>query len=308
MNRRNAMWLAAAVLTAGAASFVTGRLVASRGQGTPASVGWLHNAPVHVQETERQFEQHARQLTQTVTTHKSDLAAMLADPCSADTEILAQVERVLESNAALMTAVGTHIVELRSSLAPQEKQRLMRSCVDSFQGQVQRRYRWRGGAPEDGSWQGRGNGYGGGRGRGGYGPGSRPYRGGRSGGNEPVDRLQLTAGQAAFAQEHDPNFAADSARLKDEVAAACASLQAGLEDAQAGNDELLARLDRLIEAHRRLELRVARYVVMIRPQLSAPQRQRLAGLSRGSSRYRRGRSMSDSAGSIGLLGAGGLFE
>lgn len=315
MKRRHTMLLAAVLLVVGTASFVTGRFIASRRQSESKAVGWLFEAPAHVQDAEHRFEQHVGQLTQTVIAHKSDLAAMLAAPGSPDASIVSQVDHVLQANTALVKAVGAHLVGLRDSLPPRQRQRLMRSCVDSLQSQVQRRYRLRGGAPADTGRQGRGNGYGGGRGngygegrgQGGYGPAGRQYRGGRGGGDALADKLQLTAEQVAFADRNDPDFSVDCTRLKDEVSAAYAALLAGLEDTQAGDDELLTRLDGLIEAHNRLERRVAQFVVMIRPQLSAAQRQRLAGLSRGGPSFRRGRSASNEVGPIGLLGAGGFF-
>ncbi len=308
MNRRRSITLlAVAVLVVATISFVTGRLLASRRQTDRESAGWLGGAPAGVQEAEQQFEEEVQALRETVLAQKSDLAAMLADPCSLDEHILAQVHRVVESHTVLMQAVGSHLVELRHSLPPQQSQRLMRSCADSLQGQVQRRSRWRGGAQDDAGRSGRGYGYGGGRGRGGYGPGGRPYRGGRSGSDNLADRLQLTAEQVAFAQAHDPNFATDTAGLKQGVVEACNSLLAGFQDAQIDNAELLQRLNSLIEAHNRLELRVAQYVLMIRSELSAAQRQRLAGFSRGGYRYRGGRSMSTGPGPVGMLGTAGCF-
>jgi hypothetical protein len=307
MKRRHAMLLAAVLLVVGTASFVSGRLVASRRQSESKAFDWLHDAPVRVQDAEHRFEQHVRQLTQTVIAHKSDLAAMLADPDSTDVSIVRQVDHVLQANTALVRAVGAHLVGLRDSLPPRPRQRLMESCVDSLQSRVQRRYRLRGGASNDTGRQGRGNGYGEGRGQGGYGPAGRQYRGGRGSGDTLADKLQLTAEQVAFANRNDPDFSVDCTRLKEEVSAAYAALLAGLEDAQAGDDELLARLDGLIEAHNRLELRVAQFVVMVRPWLSAAQRQRLAGLSRGGPSFRRGRSASNGVGPIGFLEAGGFF-
>ncbi|MBN1359752.1 MAG: hypothetical protein JW993_04130 [Sedimentisphaerales bacterium] len=306
MNRRRSLMLLAAVLVVGGTSFVTGRLLAARRQADSASTGWLQRAPAPVREAESRFQQEVQGLTETVISHKSTLAAMLVDPCSLDEEILDQVQRVIESNMHLMYAVGTRLVELRNSLPPDQSRRLMASCVDSLQGRLQRRYRWRGGAQDDGAGPGRGYGYGGGRRRSGFGPGGRQYRGGRGSG-EPAEKLQLTAAQIAYAQEHDPNFSADCVRLKEEVAAAYSSLLAALQDSRANDNELLLGRDSLIEAHSRLEWRVAQYVVMIRPQLSAEQRQRLAGLSRGQYRYRGGRALADDPANSGLLGASRVF-
>lgn len=305
MNRRRfIVLLAVAVLASGAVSFVAGRLLAARRERESVSDGWLRGAAAPVRQAERRFEQQAQQLVETVASRKQDLAALLVDPRSPDAAILAQVQRVLASNRALMLAVGGHLIELRDSLPPQAKQRLMNSCVGSLEGRVRRRYRWRGGAGDDAGR--RGGGYGRGPG-GGFGVGRRrQYRGGRGG--EPADKLQLTAEQIAFARQHDPNFSADCARLTGEVAAAYASVLTALEDLRTGESQLLARLDELVDAHGQLELRVARHVILIRPQLSAQQRQRLAGLSRGGSRYPRpARGGSDDPTSTGLLGVGRIF-
>lgn len=274
-----------AALAVGVLSFVTGRLMASR----PAdrdSTGWLAGAPKSIRTAEQEFEQNVQDLTQTVTADKSELATLLADPCSTDTEIVDQLDRVLESNAALMTAVGTHVVELRSRLSVQQRDLLLKSCVESLGTRVQRRYRWRGGAGDDATWQGGGRGFGPGPGRRG-----RQYRGGRTSSDELADKLQLTAAQSALANERDPEFSSESAGLRDEVADAYAGFVAGLENLGADDAEVLNQLDRLIQAHNRLEHRVARHVLAIRPQLSPQQRQRLAGASRGRYRYRGGRAI-----------------
>lgn len=285
MNRRQFIaFLVTGALVVGTLAFVTGRLmVPARREPVPSdATGWLEEVPEPIRQAERRFEQEAQQLAETVVAHKNDLAALLADPGSADAEILAQLDRVLEANAALMRTVGTHLVELRGSLPAEQKELLMRSCAESLGTRAQRRYRWRGGTGDDRAGQSQGGRLGRGRGRGGP-----QYRGGR-GGAEPADKLQLTADQIAYARQHDPEFASDAERLKDEVAAAYADLAAGLEDPDSSAAELLARLDRLIEAHNRLESRVARYVITILPQLSAQQKVRLAGLSRGGYRYRGG--------------------
>ena len=304
MRRRHFLLLSVVVLVVGMTSFVTGRLVASRRQAESEPDGWLQGAPVRIRQADRQFEFSARRLAQTVTSQKNALAVLLADPCSTDAQVLTQVDRVIESNAVLMTAVGRHVAELRDSLPPQQRQRLMRSCVGSLRSQVQRRYRWRGGVQEEaarqGGGNGNGNGYGRGRGAGASGAGrGRQYRGGRGSNEALAGRLQLTAEQMAFAQDHDPNFSEDCARLKDEVGAACAALLAAFDDTQLGDEEILARLDGLIEAHSGLERRVAQYVIMMRPHLSSRQRQHLAGLSRGGSRYRGRGPVSKGTGSIG---------
>ncbi len=308
MKRRHSLLLAVVILAVGMTSFVTGRLVASRRQAESEPDGWLQNAPTRVREADREFELSARRLAQTVTSQKNALARLLADPCSTDTQVLAQVDRVIGSNAVLMTAVGKHLVELRDGLPPQQRQRLMRSCVGSLRGQVQQRYRWRGGAQEDAPRQGGDNEYGRGRGGGGLGPGrGRQYRGGRDSSDAPADKLQLTAEQVAFAQDHDPDFSEDCARLKDEVGMACAALLAAFDDVELSDEDILSELDGLIEAHSGLERRVAQYVITIRPHLSPQQRQRLASLSRGGYRFRDGDPVPRGTGSIGQLMSGTVF-
>ena len=291
------MLVLGSAMAVGVLSFAAGRLMASRRPASDAN-GWLAGAPESIRAAEGRFEENVQELTKTVVSEKGKLALLLAAPASTDAEILGQLDRVLESNAALMTAVGRHVIDLRTGLSPAQRQILMNSCVESLGPRMQQRYRWRGGAGDGTAWQGARRGFGPARGRGG-----RQYRGGRTSSDEFAGKLQLTAEQVAFANERDPEFSSEAASLKDQVANAYAGFVASIEDLQGGNAEPLNQLDRLIEAHNRLERRVAEHVLAIRSQLTVQQLHRLAGVSRGGYRYRGGRAMSpgrlDYAGILG---------
>lgn len=276
MVRRNAMVLAAVVLTAGLASFAVGRLVTA-----PASdrSSWLGEAPRSVQEADRRFQDDVQRLAESVTQQKDALAALLTDANSGREQIFDQVDRLIDSHAILMRAVGAHLVQVRDSLPGEQRQALMQSCGRTLQRQMQRRYRWRGGAGSETSEADRGNGFGGGRGSG-QGGGQRGmmrrYRGGSGGQGTLARRLQLTDAQIATAQTRDPDFDADCTRLRDQVLAAHETLLASFENEQLSDDELLAAIDTLVIAHDALEMRVAEYVVVIFGDLSDGQRQALA--------------------------------
>jgi hypothetical protein len=91
----------------------------------------------------------------------------------------------------------------------------------------------------------------------------------------------LTDEQTVWMEQQDPNLEADTMLLRDRLSQAHADLTAGLEDLQATDQDLLARVDILIDAHRQLEMRVARSVMLLRPHLSPEQREHLVGLCGG---------------------------
>lgn len=306
MNRRYTILLLVIVFATGATAFVTGRLIAARRQGRfePVSGGWLRNAPARLRQSDRQFEDRAKSLMDRVASEKSRLSSLLRDPGATENEILAQVDRVITSHTALMNAVGGHLVELRDNLPQRQRRHLMVSCGNSLQHQMQRRFRWRGGQ-SDAQWQGQG--YGGGRGQGGQGRGrGRQYRGGRGDEGGPfARRLELTDAQISLAQERDPNFAADSALLAEQVRSTCADLLASFEDATVSDEDLVTKIRGLTEAHNALEKRVAEHVVRIRPDLSDGQREILAELAGATQPPDPNKPVSSGVNPIDILGSAG---
>lgn len=130
---------------------------------------------------------------------------------------------------------------------------------------------------------GRWGGWGRGEGQGaGY---RRQYRGGR-GASPPglAGRLRLTQEQSTWIQQQDPNFEEQSGVLRDRLYGVHTDLVASLENARITAQELAAKVDALIEARDTLEKRVARYIVLLRPQLSPEQFDHLAQLCRGPAR------------------------
>lgn len=293
MKRRHLVLLVLVVLGSGATAFYAGRLVTTTRQTGRyrARHEWLADAPARAVRAEQRFQQRTQQLADGVRSAQARLSTLLADPCSTGEQVLAQTDHVIASHAHLMKAVGKHLVALRDALPRQQQHRLMGTCADLLQRQVQRRYRWRRGAQGDSDGPGRGNGYGdGGRRQGWRGPGrgrGRQYRAGGYGGHGLAGRLDLTDEQAIVAHQRDPDFDEDCARLKNRLQQAHADLLDSLERVDVGDEGLLTQIDTMIEAHGGLERRVARHVVLLRPLLTPTQRDRLAGLCGGRGRYQR---------------------
>jgi len=153
---------------------------------------------------------------------------------------------------------------------------------------MQRRFRWRGGAQDQGQgfMGGRRGGWGRGGGRGnGYG---RQYRGGRGGSTQDLaGRLRLTQEQATWIGQQDPNFDGECTLLRDRLYEAHANVLASLENVHSSEPELTAQVEALIEAHNALERRVAQHVVLLRSQLTPPQLDQLCELCRGGGRTTR---------------------
>jgi len=273
--------LVGVVLAAGTAAFCIGRTTALR-QRTDAGgpqAQWLKGVSPQAAQTEQRFEQQTRQLMDEVRAKQAALTSMLPDNRFTSTQILAQVDDIARSYATLARSVGGHVALLRGTLPGPQRQQVMQSCANSVRGSMQRRYRWRGGAQDQGQgfMGGRRGGWGRGEGRGaGYG---RQYRGGRSNGAQGLaDSLRLTREQSTWIHQQDPNFEEQCTVLRDRLYEAHTNLLASLEDAQMTEQELAAKVDALIEAHDALEKRVAQHIVLLRPQLSQEQRNQLGGL------------------------------
>jgi hypothetical protein len=286
VKRRETVILIGVILAAGTAAFSVGRTAALRRSANVAGPQdqWLRDASPDAVQTEHHFEEQTRQRLEEVRAKQDVLASMLPDDRFTGLQILGQVDDIARSYATLARSVGGHMVYLRSVLPEIQGQQVMQSCANSLRGSLQRRYRWRGGAQDQGEGSPPGGRRGGwGRGAGGQGSGyGRQYRGGR-GGDTPglARRLQLTQEQDTWIQQQDPNFAEQSAALRERLYEVHADLVASLERTEMTGQELAAKIEAVIEAHETLEKRVAQHIVLLRPQLSPEQRDRLCDECRG---------------------------
>jgi len=309
VSRRNTYILIGAILAAGTA-FCIGRTVATaqRVRVTGVKPAWLVNGSPAAVQAERRFEQLVREQTDVVRAEQALLASMLPDIRFTGEQILAQVDKVMQSHATLAKSVGVHLSDLRGILTGTQGRRLMSSCANSLQGSVQRRYRWRGGAQEQGEGFTGGRRGGSGRGEGGRGNGyGRQYRGGSSDSTSGLARrLRLTQEQITWAQQQDPNFDEECVSLRTRLYEEHARLVTSFENAQMPDGELTTRVDDLVAAHAALEKRVAQHIVLLRPRLSQEQRDLLSSLCRGRSRTNGGHLSAGrdaiSKATIGLLG------
>ncbi len=253
--------LISVVLATAGTSFVAGRVMNSHRETT----GWLQDAPAQVRQGDLRFEEEAHRLAVTAGEQRNRLAALLADASTTDRQILEQADRMIESNGALVKAVAGHVVALRGNLSQPQRQCLMTRCAGCVQGQIQQRHRYRGGAQDQSTWQGRGAGRG------------RMWRY-RSGAADQclVRQLQLTTEQAVQAQARDPNFSRDAATLVQALDQAQVALLAGFENTQITSDELAQKTDNLATARSDLERRVAQHIASIHGLLFPSQRERLA--------------------------------
>ena len=273
--------LLAGLVGTGVASFVAGHVA---GSAQPVAVrsdrpDWLQEAPDAALTLEQQFLPQAQQLQQELRRQQNVLLGMLEDRRSTDDQISVQLSAVARCRENLIRAVGNHVVELREVLPGPQQRCLMQSCGQFLGQEIQRRYRWRGGAGQLGSQdRPRGNGRGG-QGGPGMGRGQR-YRGGRQGGGMQQG-LQLTEDQLALSRQLDPVFDEDASRLTEQVAAAHVALVRIFEDPQASDSGLASAIDTLVAAHTAMEQRVAQHVLLLRPHLSSEQIRCLVGICRG---------------------------
>jgi hypothetical protein len=276
--KRRGIFLVGMALAAGAMAFLVGRAAAVR----PKVPGWLEDVPAETVQAEQDFQDQTRRLTQALRDEQAALISMLPDGRFTGEQILAQVDTVTQSYARLAESVGAHLVRLDGVLPRVQGRRLMQCCANSIRGSMQRRYRWRGGFQQtEGGFMGSrrgGPGRGAGR-RAGYG---RQFRGGWSDDSGGLARrLQLTDEQNAWIRRQDPNVEEQCAALRDRLYEVHEDLVASLGNAQTSGEELMTKVEDLIEAYSALEKRVARHVVLLRPQLSQQQRQHLSDLCRG---------------------------
>jgi Spy/CpxP family protein refolding chaperone len=95
----------------------------------------------------------------------------------------------------------------------------------------------------------------------------------------PLPRwLGLGAEEAAAIEAVDPQFSEDLLKLRGEVDDARAALITLFETPDVTDDELRAQIDAVINAHNRVERRVADYLVSVRRYLTPAQQRKLFNL------------------------------
>lgn len=282
MRQRDTIILVAVILAAGTAAFSVGRSAALRQRtDTTGEQGqWLKGASPQAVQTEQEFEQQTLQRMGEIRDKQAVLSSMLPDTRFTGEQILGQVDDIARSYATLVRSVGGHVATLRSILPAPRRGEIMQTCANSVRGSIQRRYRYRGGAQDQG--QGFMGGLRGGWGHGGGGRDTgygRQYRGGRGNSTQGLAGcLRLTQDQSTWIQQQDPDFETQCTALRDRLYETHTALVTGLENAQMTEQELAARVEALIEAHDALEKRVAQHIVLLRPQLSQEQRDQLGRL------------------------------
>jgi len=258
------------VLAFGMVSFLTARLLvlAAHRQPDTASQEWLQSFPRSALTAEQQFGEKVSELTANLRSEQLAFAELLEDSSTSDQVILSQSRKVMSSHEDLIRQVGRHIVHIREQLPEDRKQWFMSLCARSVRGpmcRMTRRQR---------------NGFG--RMRGG---GGRGFRGGRGGnrwqGGGLAGKLGLTSRQLEMAEKYDPDFQVDIEGLRSDLLQRRANLLTAFENSQTGDADLLSEIDELITVNNRIERRVAKYLLSLRPYLGIEQQKRLVGLCRG---------------------------
>lgn len=108
--------------------------------------------------------------------------------------------------------------------------------------------------------------------------------------------LGLTSEQRAQVARDDPRFAADLSQLRVELQARRDALATKLEAAQASDAEIESVVEARIAAQNALERRVTKYLLAVRPHLSAEQQRKLFGLCAEEVRQAGGRRWRGGAG------------
>ncbi|MCY2953524.1 MAG: hypothetical protein NTU53_16325 [Planctomycetota bacterium] len=93
-----------------------------------------------------------------------------------------------------------------------------------------------------------------------------------------MDWLQVPASQRVEIQQHDPAFAENLKSLREALADKRADLAVTLDDPDATDESIRAKLEALIVADANLERRVADYLLAVRHHLTKDQQRRLFGL------------------------------
>jgi len=87
--------------------------------------------------------------------------------------------------------------------------------------------------------------------------------------------LGVSEERMAEIERSDPNFRADLAALRAELAERRAALADSLESADSTDEQIRERLEQTIATHNALERRVTEYLILVRPLLDPEQKSRL---------------------------------
>jgi hypothetical protein len=274
MNRRRTAILGIVAFVCGAVSFFNARSAALSNEELEQNTSQqlLSNASDDAVALECEFNQEMTGLVANLMGRQQSLGSALEDPCTPDEAILEHAENVVEARESLMRHAGEHVVELRGRLPADNRQHLMGLCAETVRGPICRM---------DGRGGGRGMGLGYGR------RGGRPGAGGGYGMHRRVcnrlaNCLMLDEGQVSLLHEKDPDFETATADLRNVLLAERATLLSVFEDPKSKDDQLLQQIERLITAQSRIERRIARHVLVLRPYLTVEQQRRLIGLCRRS--------------------------
>lgn len=237
-----------------------------------------------IQQDDPGFHEDAQALSQSLREHQQALIADVSDATTPAEQIRAQAEAVVEAHQALMRRIVQHLLAVRRHADVRQCTLLNQLYANVVQptalrnGAGPRRQRRGYGGPPWAQGQSEGQGRGMGRGQ-------------RHRYGQLASSLGLTAAQQAAATQTDPNYAADAARLTQEVRDAYAAFVQALQDLDTPDTAVHQALEEFSALRRQLELRTVDYVLSIRPLLSAEQQQHLIGLSQrgGGRRWRGGR-------------------
>ena len=282
MNRKRTAMVAVVAFACGAISFFNARSTALSGR---ESTPWLSNASDSVVALEEEFNKELAGLITSLMDRQKTLGSVLEDPCTPDEIVLEQAESVIAAHERLMRRAGEHVVELRGNLPAGNREYLMGLCAETFRGPICRLDGQGGGRGRyDGTGGGMGNGRGYGYGRqGGAGRGAGGGRGMRRGiRNKLANCLRLNEGQVNLLQEKDSEFEKEATDLRNLLLGEREKLLSLFEDSDSEDDQLLQQIERLVTAQSRIERRIVRHVLVLRPYLTVEQQKWLIGLCRRS--------------------------
>ncbi len=281
MNRRKTAVLALVAFACGAVSFFNARSTALNDQDQEhrLSEQWLSEASGAAIELEEKFDEELDGLIENLAAQQKSLALALEDPCTPNEAVLKRTEDVIKAHKHLIRRVGEHVVELRRKLPASNQDYLMSLCAETVRGPISRLGGRVGGGRQNGRGPG-GGGYG-------YGRGGGPGRVGGAGyglriraRDRLAHRLRLDQEQISILHDKDPDFEADSVRLRDALLAERTKLLALFENPQSTDESLLQQIDQLILSHSEIERRIAKHVLVLRPYLTVEQQKWLIGLCR----------------------------
>jgi len=93
-----------------------------------------------------------------------------------------------------------------------------------------------------------------------------------------MDWLNVPQDKRREVAAHDPGFAADLQKLRSELASRRTALADALADPKSPDELIRGRVEAVIAASGELERRVTRYLLEVRPYLTAEQQKKLFGL------------------------------